>query len=110
MWGGGEAYRVHTGCSLYTVEAHINYLREVKEGTPLNVSTQLLNFDDKRMHLFHEMLIGDEDTVVATTDVIALHVDPQPSVTPMPPDILGKLKAIYEDHKNIPVPRNAGVV
>ena len=105
--GGGEAYRDRTGSSLYTVEAHINYLREVKEGTPLNFSTQLLNFDDKRMHLFHAMLV-DDDIVVATTEVMALHVDAEPSVTPMPGDIIENLRLIYEGHKGIPPHKNAG--
>lgn len=105
--GGGEAYRDRTGSSLYTVEAHINYLREVKERTPLNFGTQLLNFDDKRIHLFHTMLV-DDDVVVATTEVVALHVDSEPSVTPMPEDILENLRLIYEAHKGIPQHRNAG--
>ena len=106
--GGGEAYRERSGSSIYTVEAHINYLQEVKEGTPLNFSTHLLNFDEKRMHLFHEMLVGNDDMLVATTEVVALHVDNQPKVTSMPSDILEKLNAIYQLHKDIPVPRNAG--
>ncbi len=105
--GGGEAYRDRTGSSIYTVEAHINYLREVKEGTPLYFSTQLLNFDDRRMHLFHTMLV-DDDIIVATTEVVALHVNAEPRVAPMPADIIEKLRAIHTDHKNIPLPRNAG--
>ncbi len=106
--GGGEAYRERTGSSIYTVEAHINYLQEVKEGTPLNFSTHLLNFDEKRMHLFHEVLVGNDDMLVATTEVVALHVDNQPKVTSVPSDILEKLNAIDQLHKDIPVPRNAG--
>ena len=106
--GGGEAYRERTGSSIYTVEAHINYLQEVKEGTPLNFSTHLLNFDEKRMHLIHEMLVGNDDMLVATTEVVALHVDNQPKVTSMPSDILEQLSAIYHLHKDIPTPRNAG--
>ncbi len=53
--GMDPAYRQSTGTSLYTVEAHICYLRELRFGTLLSFSTHLLGCDEKRVHLFHEM-------------------------------------------------------
>ena len=106
--GAGEDYRVLTGRSIYTVEAHINYLREVKEGARLNFVTHLLNFDFKRIHLFHTMYADSSDQVVATTELMELHVDEQPRVSNMPEDILGKVREIFQDHSGLEIPYNVG--
>lgn len=41
---------------LYTLEAHINYLREIKEGAAVRVESRVLGHDRKRIHLYLEML------------------------------------------------------
>ena len=51
--GLDAAYRAQSGCSTYTAEGHLLFLRELKEGAPLRFTTQLLGYDAKRMHLFH---------------------------------------------------------
>ncbi|MCB0153704.1 MAG: thioesterase family protein, partial [Anaerolineae bacterium] len=42
--GLDAAYRQGTGCTIYTVETHICFLRELKAGEPLTFTTQLLAF------------------------------------------------------------------
>ena len=104
----GRAYRARTGSSAYTVEAHINYVREVGEGAGLHFATQLLGFDAKRMHLFHTMTHAEEGTVLATTEVMVVHVDEQPRVTPMPGEALDRVRDVCEAHSGLPVPARAG--
>ena len=41
--------------SYYTVETHLSHLDEARAGDELEVATQLLAADEKRLHLFHEM-------------------------------------------------------
>ena len=53
--GIDEAYRDQGGQSLYTVETHIHNIREVAEGEPLRLTLQLLDHDNKRVHIFHSM-------------------------------------------------------
>ncbi|MFT2019731.1 thioesterase family protein [Streptomyces sp. 796.1] len=48
-------YRRRTGCSLYTVEAHVRYLREVPQGSALTVRTRLLGVAGGKAHFTHEM-------------------------------------------------------
>ncbi|MER0242458.1 thioesterase family protein [Streptomyces sp. HSW2009] len=48
-------YRRRTGCSLYTVEAHVRYLREVPQGSALTVRTRLLGAAGGKAHFAHEM-------------------------------------------------------
>lgn len=104
----GRTYRAQTGGSVYTVEAHINYLREVREGAGLHFATQLLAFDPKRMHLFHTMTNAEDGTVLATTELMLVHVDRQPRVTPMPDDALDRVREVHAGHLDLPVPDQAG--
>src|SRR5215470_13234951 len=53
--GLGEAERRRTGHSLFTLEMHVNYLREVKGGAEVRIATQVLGHDQKRLHVFHVM-------------------------------------------------------
>lgn len=84
--GMDEAYREGTGCSLFTVEAHIRYLDQVGPGAELGVRTRLTDAGRKRLNLVHEMYVGDE--LRATEDVVALHVDTVAGRTTSFPDAI----------------------
>jgi acyl-CoA thioesterase FadM len=53
--GLDDAGRTSRGRSLFTLEAHINYLHEIKEGATVRVEASVLAFDAKRVHLYMEM-------------------------------------------------------
>ena len=53
--GMDAAYRAHTRCTLYTVEMHIHYLREVHEGDVVIVNVAILGSDAKRIHAALEL-------------------------------------------------------
>jgi carnitine 3-dehydrogenase len=76
--GADDAYNAR-GYSFYTVETHIRHLREVEAGAPLRVTTQVLAADARRLHLFHELARGDDDTLLATGEHLLLHVDTRAS-------------------------------
>ena len=61
------------GRSFYTVETHLSHLREISAGEQLEVTTQVLDADSRRLHVFHEMRRDGE--VVATAEQMLLHVD-----------------------------------
>ncbi|MFC9232879.1 thioesterase family protein [Streptomyces decoyicus] len=74
--GLDAAYRDRTGCSLYTVEAHVRYLHEVARGSELTVRTTVLGVDGKKLRLLHEMFAGaPSGAPVATEELFTLHVD-----------------------------------
>jgi acyl-CoA thioester hydrolase len=58
----------------FTLEAHVNYLREVRRGDPLRFTTQLLGFDEKRIHYVHCMHHADAGFIAATNELMSLHV------------------------------------
>lgn len=109
-FGIDESYR-SAGKSIYTVESHINYYRDVSEGEPITVSTQLLDLDEKRLHIFHSMVHREDGGLLATTEQMLLHVDTTvPGVTAFPPDILERLQAIRDAHAQLPQPEQVGRV
>ncbi|MFI7244735.1 thioesterase family protein [Streptomyces qinglanensis] len=92
--GLGPAYREDTGCSLYTVEAHVRYLDEVAEGAPLTVRTRVLGAAGKKLRFAHEMSVGERP--VATSELFALHVGAEGS-TPFPEAVRARLEALVEE-------------
>src|SRR5699024_10573273 len=71
--GLGEDYRAATGCSLYTVEAHVRYVQEVNRDAQLEVRTLVAGSAPKKLHLAHEMRVDGE--IVATEEILGIHVD-----------------------------------
>ena len=71
--GLDAAYRLSSGCSLYTVEAHVRYLAETGEGAALTITTSIVGAGAKKLHLAHEMRSGG--ALIATEELLALHVD-----------------------------------
>lgn len=107
--GLDQQYREASGCSIYTVEAHVTYQREVPPDTPLAYETWVLGVDAKRLHLFHRMLHADEDWVAATHELMLLHVDTvNGGVAPMPSGIVEQLVALRDAHAAIERPGEVG--
>ena len=104
----GQKYFDRTGGALYTVESHIRYLKDVRAPALMEVRTMILGVDAKRIHLFHTMYKKDAGEALATTEVLVIHVDQQPRVTPMPEYALDRLRSVYVAHGNLPRPAQAG--
>ncbi|MEE2980154.1 MAG: thioesterase family protein [Pseudomonadota bacterium] len=109
--GMGTAYREKRGFSIYTLESHVNYLKEVGVRVPLRVTTQVLAVDDKRMQVFHAMYSGETRDMLATTELMVLHVNTSGTevrVEPFPRDVVERLEGVMEEHCQIPKPTQAG--
>jgi carnitine 3-dehydrogenase len=108
FFGIDEAYRA-TGRSLYTVDTRIRYLKECSEGDRLRFTLQLLDLDEKRLHIFHEMLDADSGAVLATGEQLLVHVDMEAGrSSPLPPELFERLEAIRKAHACLPVPSTVG--
>ncbi len=106
--GDDDAYRA-AGHSFYTVETHIAYLREAAEDAPLRITTQVLGVDRKRLHIYHEMFQGEDDTLLATTEQMLIHVDMNASrAVAILPDVRAALDAVATAHASLPTPARAG--
>jgi acyl-CoA thioester hydrolase len=105
--GLGADYRRETGSTLYVVEAHLTYDREVKEGEEVVVSTRLLGADEKRLHLIHVMRRAD-GALAATNELLFLHVDAAPRAASIPEAGRSAIAALVDEHARLPVPKQAG--
>jgi acyl-CoA thioester hydrolase len=54
------------------------------------------------------MFHAEAGYLAATMEAMLLHVDDTPRTTPLPPDILTRVDAIYQAHKNLPRSPQAG--
>ena len=87
--GIDAAYRKRTGNTLYTLEMHLRFLREVKLGEELVVAVRILDADRKRIHAGLELLTGGRDEPAAAAEFMLLHVHQGESVgaAPFPPEV-----------------------
>jgi acyl-CoA thioester hydrolase len=95
--------------STFTAEVHVRYLRELKEGDPVRVSFQLLDYDAKRLHYFEELHHAEEGWLSATSENMALNVAMDAKKTaPFPADVMAHLARMKAAHATLPVPQGAG--
>ena len=109
--GLGRDYRMRELGTAFTLETHTLYLRELKLGAPVCISTQLLDIDSKRIHYFHRMYHKDEGYLAATQELLSMHVD---AVTrrgsPLPESIRMIVEDLLEGHRRLDPPEQAGQV
>jgi acyl-CoA thioester hydrolase len=107
--GLGPNYLEQHKHSTMVVEAHVRYLRELRETDPVRVTVQLLAYDAKRIHLFEQLLHADEGWVSATSENMTLHVDmAAKKVAPFPDSVMRSLAAMKAAHVHLPMPEGAG--
>ena len=107
--GIDEAYRA-AGASIYTVETRIHNRREARVGDPLLLTLQIFDHDAKRLHILHAMTNEATGEVLATAEQILVHVDMQAGrSSPFPPELAGRIAAIAQAHRHLPVPGTVGV-
>ena len=109
LCGIGVAYVEQQRRSLYTVEVHIRYLRELHSGDPVRVTFQLLDFDSKRLHYFEQLFHAEEGWVSATSENMVLHVDMDTKRTSAFADgVVRRLNRMKAAHAMLPRPEAAG--
>ena len=101
--------KTRSGATTFTLESHVNYLREVRGAAPLRFTTRLLAFDAKRIHYFHEMHHATEGFLAATNELMSLHVNlATRRAAPMAAEVLARLAEILSVHETLPVPPQVG--
>jgi len=106
--GVGAAYREATGCSTYTVEAHLRFLAEVRADGELRAESVLVAADDKRLRV-HTTLLDARDVPVLTGEYLYLHVDGAAGrVVPFPADRAQAVATMLAEHAALPRPAHLG--
>lgn len=82
--GFTEEYRLK-GYSFFSIQGAMRNLRECRVGTPLRIFTDMIGYDDVRLHIFQYVTDASRDVTVATGEHLMLHVDTNlRRRTPMP--------------------------
>jgi carnitine 3-dehydrogenase / betainyl-CoA thioesterase len=106
---GIDAAALVAGSSYYTVESHISHLGQLRAGDRVEVLTQVLGFDDKRLHVFHRIVRAGEAEPVATAEQMLLHVDAGAGrAAPAPERVRARVAALAAAHATLPRPERAG--
>jgi acyl-CoA thioester hydrolase len=109
LLGLGPTYVDTVGCSTFTAEVHVRYLRELLVDAPVRVSFHLLGFDDKRMHYFEALHHAEEGWLSATSENMALNVEmTAKKVAPFPESVMMRLASMKAAHDTLPVPDGVG--
>ncbi len=109
--GLGRNYVNSKSGMTFVLETHVTYDRELREGAPLRFTTQLLARDAKRVHLYHEMFHADQGYLAATNEAIVRNIDyATRRSAPWPVQVGERLETLWEAHKALPRPANAGRV
>lgn len=94
--------------SVYTLENHICYLGEAFQGETLRVSKQLLDHDEKRLHVFF-MMENEEQKRLATSEQMLMGMDlNEGRPAPFPNPIQSRIDVLAAQDKDQPTPSEAG--
>lgn len=109
--GLDQAHRAEHRIMTFSVEGHITFERELQLGDPLEIRTQLLGWDAKKIHYIHFMYHRAEGWLAATNELLTLHLskDTRRSVA-MTSDVQDRLAAVEAVHRQLPVPPQVGRV
>lgn len=88
--GLGPDYREAHDASLFTVEAHVRYLREVSAGSDLEVRSSVIGVTERLLWLWHELWADGQ--LRATEEVLGVHVRGR-SAGAFPADVLARARA-----------------
>lgn len=95
--------------STFAVESHVTWQREIAVAEPYVVTSQILAYDEKRLHQFTRMYHADHGYLSATAEWMNLHVDLDTRrVAPWPDEILSRIADFAAAQGDQPWPEEAG--
>lgn len=95
--------------STFAVESHITWQREMLLDDPYVITTQLLAYDDKRIHQFMRMYRAGDNALAATAEWLNLHVDLSlRKVAPWPDRIRDRIAEFAASQPQSAWPQEAG--
>src|SRR5262245_1695752 len=93
----------------FVIEAHVTYDREVKEGDPLRITTQILDHDAKRLHFIHAMYHAGEGYLAATNERMLINIDYESRRSAVWPEwAMARIDRLAALHASLPRPKQAG--
>lgn len=106
--GLGADYAKTRRLTTYAAENHVCYVREVHEGDSVFVTGRIVDYDEKRLHVWQELYHVD-GWLSATLEGLVLSIDMAgPKVTPWPADIYALIEAAAKQDMALTMPERLG--
>ena len=106
---GIDAAYLEAGGSYFTVETHLSHLRQLEAGDRVYVTTQIVDSDEKRLHLFHVLKRDGEAEPIATAEQMLLHVDTGSGrAAPSREPVRARVAQLTQRDAALPRPERAG--
>ncbi|HJQ50116.1 MAG TPA: carnitine 3-dehydrogenase [Gaiellaceae bacterium] len=106
---GVDASYLAGGGSYFTVETHLSHLRQLEAGDSVHVTTQVLDSDEKRLHVFHVLFRDGEIDPLATAEQMLIHVDTETGrAAPAREPVRERVAELARRHGELPRPQLAG--
>jgi carnitine 3-dehydrogenase / betainyl-CoA thioesterase len=106
---GMDAGYLANGGSFFTVETHLSHFRQLQAGDRVHVTTQVLDSDEKRLHVFHVLFRDGETEPLATAEQMLLHVDTVSGrAAPSREPVRERVLELTRRHALLPRPERAG--
>ncbi|MBM7600798.1 acyl-CoA thioester hydrolase [Virgibacillus halotolerans] len=108
--GIDEQLRDQQNYTIFTMESHVCYLDEMKLDEPFSVHLQLIDYDEKRAHVFYE-LFGEDGKRAATSEQMLMGVDQHTGrAAAFPEAVFAKVKQLADAHTPDEQPKEVGRV
>ncbi len=105
----GSAYPLESGCSVFTLGMDVDYLTELFAGDEVEITTQLLGWDYKRLHYYHTMVNLSTGKIAATNECLGMNVNLESRRSaPFPERVQQKFGEVHEQSRGLPVPKKQG--
>ncbi len=106
--GIDEGYRREHGGTTFAVESHLRFVAEIRASDQLQLSTQIIGCDKKRIHQF-QRLYTNGTQLAATCEWMNLHVDQATRrVSPWSEAVYSALRHRAEAHQQWTLPAAVG--
>ena len=106
--GVDAGYLASTG-AYFTAESHVSFLDEVHAEDVVEVTSQVLAADDRRIHVHHRLVRPATDDALAESETMLIHVDRSSGrAGPAGAEIQRRLERLAAAHAGRPRPERAG--
>ena len=92
--------------SNFALDMRVIFLRELLEGDPVVVNTQLLDYDTKRLHFLHYIDHESKNFTACLNESVGIHVNvDERETSKFSDEILRRIESLAEVHSKIPRPK-----
>jgi carnitine 3-dehydrogenase len=106
---GVDGEYLRTTGAYFTAESHVSFLDEVHAEDVVEVTSQVLAADDRRLHVHHRLVRPGTDDALAESETMLVHVDKATGRTgPAAPQVLRRVERLAAAHASLPKPERAG--